>query len=492
MPSIRTTTGLTGPAANRLPDYLRIGAFALAVFLVEAILARGAAAPQLSKFILLFVGVLGIALAFRFPLATALVLFALTDFIFHPDYFAVGIGPLKARPHELALAALLMLALLKPERATWGGRAGAALAAFLALVTVSAALALLGGEVSASDVFNWGRPLGLLTIFYVVVRLFPRPQQLRTLLMGVGALAAVTGVVALLAALGAGFAESLQPPGSNLISAQDGESLDRVRLAGLSAGYGLFWYAVTQLVARRGAGRWAWGAILLGISVNVAVSFNRNMWMGIAVGFVLMVLGGGTVMRSRLATAAAIVVAGAGLLVAFGSSTTGNRVVAPVVQRGTTILDPGEVTREASFRDRAEETEEAWSTARENLILGVGVGAPFGLLVVQQTGPHSFEFTPQLFLHNQYLYLLLIAGVPGLLAFLAFLLMPVLHAFRRVPRDPAIVACGTGVALIMISSVVAIYFTTEDMTAVLGLLTGVLVADAEGRAAADEPSGLSL
>ena len=42
----------------------------------------------------------------------------------------------------------------------------------------------------------------------------------------------------------------------------------------------------------------------------------------------------------------------------------------------------------------------------------------------------------------------------------------------------------------MISSVVAIYFTVEDMTAVLGLLAGVLVADAEGRAADGEPSGL--
>ena len=38
-----------------------------------------------------------------------------------------------------------------------------------------------------------------------------------------------------------------------------------------------------------------------------------------------------------------------------------------------------------------------------------------------------------------------------------------------------------GIALIMVSAVVAIYFTVEDMTAVLGLLTGVLVADAEGR-----------
>jgi hypothetical protein len=42
----------------------------------------------------------------------------------------------------------------------------------------------------------------------------------------------------------------------------------------------------------------------------------------------------------------------------------------------------------------------------------------------------------------------------------------------------------------MVSAIVAIYFATDDMTAVLGLLTGVIVADAEGRAADSRPSGL--
>jgi O-antigen ligase len=97
---------------------------------------------------------------------------------------------------------------------------------------------------------------------------------------------------------------------------------------------------------------------------------------------------------------------------------------------------------------------------------------------------------PQLFLHNQYLYLLLISGVPGLAAFLLFLGLPIAQAVRRTPRDPAITSLAVGIAMIMISSVVAIYFTVDDMTAVLGLLAGVIVADAEGRAAAGESSGL--
>ncbi|HEX2096857.1 MAG TPA: O-antigen ligase family protein [Solirubrobacterales bacterium] len=491
MPSIRTITGPSRPAAKHPADHVKVAGFAFGVLLLELLLARGVAAPQLSRFVLLFVGVLAVAFVFRFPLATALVLLGLTDFVFHPSYFAAAVGPLEVRPHEMALAALLLLALLAPRRLTWGGVAGASLAAFLALVAASGGLALWSGEASASDVFNWARPLGLLTFFYVVVRLFPEARDRRLLLLGTGALAAVAGVVALLVSVGAGFGDSLQAAGDNAVKAQEGEAVDRVRLAGLSGAYALFWYAVVQAVAHRGPRRLVWAAILVGISLNIVVSFNRNMWLGIVLGFVLIAIVGGTVVRTRLATAVAVAVAGIALLVLFGSSTTSSRVVEPVVQRGATIFDPGRVTREASFRDRAEETEAAWRTARQNLLLGVGVGAPFGLVVVNQTGPHSFELTPQLFLHNQYLYLLLIAGIPGLLAFVAFLGTPVLHAFRRSPRDPPIAACAVGIALIMISSVVAIYFTVEDMTAVLGLLAGVLIADAEGPAAAGEPSGLT-
>lgn len=489
MPSIRTITGLTRSSATPPADLLRVGAFAAVVVVLELMLARGAAAPELSKFVLLFLAVLAAAFVLRFPLATAIGLLGFTDFIFHPSYFAVAVGPIEVRPHEVALAALLVIAVLRPARYTWGGLAGAALAIFFALVAASGGLALWSGNVDASDVFNWGRPLGLLAFFYVVVRLFPEPRQRRVLLTGAAVLAAFTGVVALLVSLGAGFGDALQGSGS-AIKELDGESVDRVRLAGLSAGYGLFWYAVVQVAARRGAVRAAWTAILLGISLDIVVSFNRNMWLGLAIGFVLMALVGGAILRSRLAAAAAVSLAAIGLLVVFGSSTTSSRVVDPVVQRGATILNPSEVTREASFRDRAEETEAAWKTARENLLLGVGVGAPFGVLIINQLGPHSFELTPQLFLHNQYLYLLLIAGIPGLLAFVTFLGAPVVRSFSRSPRDPAVAACGVGIALIMISSSVAIYFTVEDMTALLGLLAGVIIADGEVRGDAGDPSGL--
>jgi O-antigen ligase len=308
-------------------------------------------------------------------------------------------------------------------------------------------------------------------------------------------LAALTGVIAVLVALGAGFGDGLQAPGGQAILSQEGlGSLARVRLAGLSAAYALFWFAVVQVAGRRGGSRLFWLLLLAGIGLSVAISFNRNMWLGLAIGGLLMAILGGSMVRNRMAVGLVVATGGLAFLMLFGSSETSNTVVRPIIQRGATILNPTKTEHESSLQDRERETSEAWATAQSHLLLGVGAGTPFGVFLSEPItrGSYTIGLTraPQLFLHNQYLYLVLIAGIPGLIAFLLFLGLPIVTALRRTPTDPAIVAIATGLILVMISSVVAIYFTVEDMTAVLGLLTGILVADLEGRAAKGEPSGL--
>jgi O-antigen ligase len=495
VPSIPTITAPTWPPSSRLAETARVAAFGLAVLGVELLLARGVSGPQVSRFVFLFLGVFAVACVLRFPMATALIFLGLTDFIFSPSFFAHEVGSLTVRPHELALAGLLALAILRPVKRTWGGVSGNALAVFLAVVAISAGVAVLSGDTTLSDAFNWARSLGLLTFFYVVVRLFPSVEQRRLLLTGAVVLAAVAGVVALMVSLGAGFGDALQDSGGNAVTQQQGtSSVQRVRLSGLSAGYALFWYVVVQIAAARGTRRVWWSLALTGVALDIVVSFNRNMWLGLVIGLLLMAVIGGAVVRSRIVAATTVAIAGLALFVVFGSSSSGDRIVEPVLQRGATIFNPGKTAQENSLRDRTRETGLAWDTAKDHLLLGVGAGVPFGVVANQPISSGSFIIgfkpMPQLFLHNQYLYLLLIAGIPGLIAFLVFLGTPLAYALRRVPRDPSISALGVGIALIMISSVVAIYFTSEDMTAVLGLLTGVLVADAEGRAATGEPSGL--
>jgi len=476
-------------------DAVRAVGFTLTLLLVEIVLARYAAKPELSKFVLLFFGLFVVAAVFRFPLASALVLLGLTDFLFGSTHFAHQVGPVNVRPHEVVLALLFILALVRPERNTWGGKSGAALAIFLALVIVSALIGIKAGRMSLTEAFNWGRPLALLTIFFIVVRLFPEPRHWRTLLIGAAVLAAATGVIALLISLGAGFASSLQEPGQQAIRSEEAlGSLNRVRLPGLSAGYALFWFVAIQIMVRQGRSRLFWGVILLGIGIDILVSFNRNMWIGLILGLFLMLFLGGGFVRQRIGFSVGVAIAAIVALIVFSSGAGQDQVIAPVLKRGSTLLNPSKTAGENSLQDRAKETEHAWTTIQRYPVLGVGAGAPYGAVEHSALLSGSIYLgettSPQLFLHNQYLYLILIAGIPGLIAFLAFLLQPVAMALRRAPKDLAITACGVGILLIMASAFVALYFTAEDMVAMLGLLTGVIVADHTSRAAEGKPSGL--
>ena len=463
--------------------------------MLEAALAHGVAGPQISKLVFVFIGVLCFALVLRFPLVTAMAVFFFTDFVFYPTYFAQQVGPLSIRPHELALAALLLIALVRPKRQTFGGTAGWALLAFYGMLAVSSLIAVKGGATSLSDAFNFSRALFQLSIFFVVVRLFPDAYERRLLLTAAAVIAAATGAIAVLTSFGAGFGKALQAAGSQTIKAENGaEGIDRVRLPGLSASYALFWYAAVQIIWRRGGRLALWWLVLAGITVDIIVSFNRNMWVGVVIGFVLILVLGGVKARGRLSGAAVVLVSAAILFVIFGSSGSNNSVVEPIIKRGETIVTPEKTSKENSLQLRFEETEKAWESAQHHLLFGVGPGASFGVEDKEVVTSGSIftgeRLVPQLFLHNQYLFLILISGVPGLIAFLFFLIAPIRDAFKRMPRDPAITACGIGIVLIMISAVIAIYFTVEDMTAVLGLLTGVIVADREGPAADGEASGL--
>lgn len=491
MASTRTTTIPTWPEPRRVPDAARFAAFFAAALLLEAMVARGLAASSVSRPVMLLAGVAGLALVFRFPLATSFVLLGLIDFVFYPTFFAFELGPLSVRPHELALAGLLIVALVRPQRQSWGGAAGGALAAFLGMLMLAGVLAVGDGRTELTDVISWGRPFALLTLFYVVVRLFPQPEQRRQLLTGAAVLAALAGVVTLYVALGAGIGDTLSRGSEAILKEEEGAAgLLRVRLAGLSLAYALFWYVAVRIATARSGRPVGWSFLLAGMALAIAISFNRNMWLGLFAGLALMMVVGGPLVRNRLTVALAVSVAGIALLASLGSATE-NRVLDPVVQRGSTLFNPKGVEASSSLSDREHETRIAWPVAQRNALLGIGPGTEFGVYDFEFVGPHSVKVEPQLFLHNQYLYLLLICGVPGAIAFLLFLAIPVVRSFRRTPIDPAITACGVGIAMIMISSIVAIYFSVEDMTAVLGLLTGVIVADAEVRVPDRLDSGLT-
>jgi O-antigen ligase len=475
---LTTTAPRRTNAISRVPDAARAVGFALGLLLIEIVLARSVAGPWAPKLLLLLVGGLALAAILRFPLASALIYLTITDFIFYPLKFAHQVGPVNLRSFELILVVLLILAVARPKRRTWGGRAGGALVAFYVLLVIASALAISGHHTDLKEALTWGRPMFLLSFFWVVIRLFPERREREVLLAGAATIAAATGVMAVVVTADPSLGTYLGEAATNTVREQG--SLSRVRLPGLSMAYGLFWFTALQVTTKVGKPRLWWSVVFFGIVLNIVFSFNRNMWIGIGVGFVVLLILGGPLVRKRLGIACLVLATAVTFFVMVGGS-TGKETVQPIVERGETLVNPAKTAHESSVDQRLAETEAAWKTARDNLLFGIGPGVPFGFAIAeaQRTSSgtiYSITHLPQLFLHNQYLYLLMITGIPGLLAFLFFLGTPLLNGLRFLRDDLLMLGCAIGIGMIMVSAVVAIYFTVVDMTAVLGLLAGVVTA----------------
>ena len=57
-----------------------------------------------------------------------------------------------------------------------------------------------------------------------------------------------------------------------------------------------------------------------------------------------------------------------------------------------------------------------------------------------------------------------------------FLLATLRAAWRQASRDPTLTACGVGVAMLMLSALVMLAFSTENLLAALALVSGAITA----------------
>jgi hypothetical protein len=435
------------------------GAAAIAAVLLvgDLIIALGLNDPRFARLLLLGLAALGLVLVFRFQFAAACGVLILVASVFEPGRFRFG----GLRPEELILGALLIVAVVRPRRAWWGGIAGKALAVFFAVLGLSAVLALESGRAEFSNVLLYCRCFAPLLLFYVIVRLFPERDQVRRLLFIAVVLAAIAGIVSLAAAApGSPLPDILNPNQTNIIRGKEGLGVvNRVRLPGVSLAYVLFWYVVAQaIVAQRGVRLLGWLAALTGMGLSLALSLNRNMWIGLVIGFLIMLLIGRTMSRRRLIAAAAILAAGAVMIALAGPKLNSDSPLYPLVQRGQTLLHPAQEARDPSLDDRRIENGFAVATVERNPIIGVGPGAPYG--------------ADWLWVHNQYLHLLVIGGPAALLSLLVFLCAPQVAVVRRWSRDDTLLALAVGLAITMVSAIVMISFVNQTWAAVLALLTG--------------------
>jgi O-antigen ligase len=221
---------------------------------------------------------------------------------------------------------------------------------------------------------------------------------------------------------------------------------------------------------------------MVGMLVNIAVSFNRNMWVGLGVGLLLMLVLSGPLVRRRLAAAIAVI---AVLLAILPSQLGSEEKLTPLIKRGTSLTNPESLQAESSLKSRANETDIAIDVALDHPVIGIGPGVDFNVSFIEATGGGNWVRVPQLFLHNQYLYLMLIAGIPALAAFLVYLLSCLSWAWHWRTRTPEMSAWGVGLFSIMLSSFVAIYFSATDMVFALALLTGAIFVTRNDREGAE-------
>ena len=111
-------------------------------------------------------------------------------------------------------------------------------------------------------------------------------------------------------------------------------------------------------------------------------------------------------------------------------------------------------------------------------MFGVGAGADFGVRFNHQEAQGVWVYTVQRFLHDQWLWLLLIGGVPALLAYVAFIATILGRAWSRSTRTPSQTALGAGIAMVMLSAFVMPYLGVKEFCLALGVVAAVVTAHA--------------
>ena len=238
----------------------------------------------------------------------------------------------------------------------------------------------------------------------------------------------------------------------------------RVRPPGLTTVYIVAAFALARVLwgpARHRLLGWAMTAVAL---TGVVLSLNRNMLLGLALGLCVAAL----IARHRhrfvvLVATVGLVLSGFGLLAQ--SSTVGSN---PVVSRLASVTDYPRL-KQQTLVDRYYENGIALQRIRDNPVGGLGWGPDYGAVLL--SSDYGVQVTtPRSFLHQQYLWIWMRAGIIGLLSLMAVLAFGVWNGARwcraRQGRDDAWLGAGIVASLVAVaaSSNVGIYLTPPDST----------------------------
>ncbi|HEX5196824.1 MAG TPA: O-antigen ligase family protein [Gaiellales bacterium] len=380
----------------------------------------------------------------------------------------VGLSSLQFLPAELLLWASLacLMFMSNPLRGVWGAlaarRESVALGAFLLAVIGGVVVGVAHGASVHDAAFDM-RLMLFYAAFWPALAALALPSSRRQVFRLVAACVVV--VVALQAAqVIIGPATSLfwiAPSDVASTLTSDTTGFLRVRPPGLTLVYvGAAFSLACLLWGPRRHRRAAWVMSAVTLS-GVVLSLNRNMLIGLALGLSVAALV--APQRRRFVVMAATLVVIFTSLVTIGNSAVGSNAVA---SRITSITNYSELKTQ-TLDDRYYENRIATARIHAHPILGLGWGPPYGA-VLQSSDDGVVVTQVRPFMHEQYLWIWMRAGIAGLLALLTALAFGLLNGLRwfraRWAAGDGWLGAGVVVALVAqaASSNVAIYLTPPD------------------------------
>jgi hypothetical protein len=250
----------------------------------------------------------------------------------------------------------------------------------------------------------------------------------------------------------------------------------RVRPPGLTTVYIASGFALARVLWGPARGRvvgWGMTAVTL---TGVILSLNRNMLLGLILGLAVAALL--TPQRHRiivLAAGVAMVLASFILVAQSSRSLESN----PVVSRFASVTNYSKLKTQ-TLNDRYYENRIALQRIRTHPIAGLGWGPDYGAVLLRSDDGFLLS-EERSFMHQQYLWIWMRAGLIGLLALIAMLALGVRNGAvwcrTRHGQEDAWLGAGVVVSLVAMaaSSNVGIYLTSPDSTVPL---VGVLALGA--------------
>ncbi len=392
---------------------------------------------------------------------------------------------------------------------------GGPLLLFLIMAVFSAFYALVLEHVEANWALGDLRILSLYTTFYITLWSIKRPEQLKTLLVGLFIIADLTTIIIYLQQfLGAG-----NPLLQAMMSTRDWriyEQVGAVRVvpAGQVLMHFMWFVALGLLLLARPNQRLRAFCVtqLLYIGGGHLLSYMRAQWVALFIGLGLAFIILMPRLKQNLAKAAVITCCVALLFVAgviMGgpiSEASATPFVAGISERFGSLLTPAETAGTGSLQWRAFEIEKALQAIRNQPLTGVGLGNRYRELSAYHeeasgqltrgsiaTGEVS-RFTR--YVHNSYVSIAVKMGIPGLFALLWFCAAALFKGFQVYRHMPDSEHKGMvlGILVAFAGLLVWSYFHAHlikaESTGTIGIMAALIgsIAYIHGRGSVSRPS----